>query len=97
MNRIEVYVSRRLKDFVEQTPDPQAKQHALVYVLTPIYQALEGTGPVRLAKPRNGDYEFSILAEDEINKCIESINKLPEYSAKGFVEHEASFSPNTDK
>lgn len=82
MNRIEVYVSRRLKNFVKQAPNPRAEQEALIHVLKPIYEALDGTGPVRLAKPRSGDYEFSIGAEDKINEVVEAINGISEYSAK---------------
>ncbi len=87
MARIEVYVSKRLRDFVRTDPRPPA---ALVHILRPVYDALKDAGPTRLTHPRSGDYEFDILAEDKAHLIVRAINRLEEYSAKTAAENSAS-------
>ncbi|MBI4163411.1 MAG: hypothetical protein HY512_00995 [Candidatus Aenigmarchaeota archaeon] len=86
MARIEVYVSKRLRDFVRTDPKPPT---ALVHILQPVYDALKDTGPTRVARPGSGDYEFNILREDKIDAVVSAINKLKEYTAKAAVQDPA--------
>ncbi len=86
MVRIEVYVSKRLREFVRTDPK---RPTALVHVLQPIYDALKDTGPTRVARPMSGDYEFDILREDKADAVVNAINKLKEYTAKASVEDTA--------